>query len=327
MMRKKLKVILGGLAGLLLCACTEQEALNVDGLIRLGAKADIYTRASVNDLAGLSAVGKKVGVYGVVTEHADAASQLLTDEWGTNLLMSNVRTSGIDASTGVLSWEGAYAYPLEEGRFVKFCVYHPYAAAGTTGDNYVEASAKSSPILHFKLTGAEDVMWVQPVVGSRTLSPAPLVFDHRLTQLRFRLTDDEGNFADTQVTGLVFNGVNTVSTLNLETGKLGVWGTPSDGISFPLHAPVAITGTSDAPQNLPGEVMLQPGLAEFKLTVKTDKKGDFPNVVIRPTGGENTFAAGRSYLVTLKFRERTPVALSAVVTPWIMDGTGEGTVD
>lgn len=326
MMKKCLEMILGGVAGLLLCACTE-DALDADGLIRLGAKADTYTRASVNNLAGLSAVGNSVGVYGVVTQHADAASLLLTDEWGTVSLMNNIRTSGIDASTGVLSWEGAYAYPLEEGRYVKFCVYHPYAEVASEGDNYVEVPAKSSPVLHFKLTGAEDVMWVQPVVGARTLSPAPLVFDHRLTQLRFRLTDDEGNFADTQVTGLAFNGVNTISTLNLETGKLGAWSEPSDGIAFPLRASVIITGTSASPQDLPGEVMLQPGLSEFRLTVKTDKKGDFPNVVIRPTGGETIFAAGRSYLVTLKFRERTPVALSAVVTPWVMDGTGEGTVD
>lgn len=335
MMRQYLKPFSGLLAGLLLCGCTEQQAWDADGLIRLGAKPDIYTRASVNDLAGLSAVGNKVGVYGVVTQREDAASSLLTEEWGTAPLMNNVRTSAIDAATGALSWEGAYAYPLEEGRLVKFCVYHPHAevaagdgeATGIVGGNYVEVPEKSSPVLHFNLTGAEDVMWVKPVVGSRTTPPAALVFDHLLTQLRFRLTDDEGNFADTKITGLLFNAVNTVSTLNLEDGKLGEWSTPSDAVAFPLPAPVNITGKSDAPQNLQGEVMLQPGLPEFRMTVKTDNKGDFPNAVIRPTGGETVFAAGHSYMITLKFRERTPIALSAIVTPWVMDGTGEGTVD
>ena len=41
-------------------------------LIRLGTRADkstdVRTRASVNDLAGLVAVGDRVGVYGVVTD-------------------------------------------------------------------------------------------------------------------------------------------------------------------------------------------------------------------------------------------------------------------
>ena len=103
---------------------------------------------------------------------------------------------------------------------MKFCVYHPYAPVGTGGDNYVEAVAGQSPVLHFRLTGAEDVMWVRPVTGSRREAPSALLFEHKLTQLRFRLVDDEGEFAGVTVTGLAFNGVNTASTLNLETGAL-----------------------------------------------------------------------------------------------------------
>lgn len=107
--------------------------------------------------------------------------------------MDNVRTTGIDAATGMLFWNGDYTYPLEESRRVKFCVYHPYAPVGTGGDNYVEAVAGQSPVLYFRLTGAEDVMWVRPVTGSRREAPSALLFEHKLTQLRFRLVDDEGN--------------------------------------------------------------------------------------------------------------------------------------
>ena len=53
----------GLLACLLLCTCAGQEPLAPDGLIRLGTRAGGYegsaTRASVNDLAGLAAVGDK----------------------------------------------------------------------------------------------------------------------------------------------------------------------------------------------------------------------------------------------------------------------------
>lgn len=117
------------------------------------------TRASVNDLAGLVAVGDRVGVYGVVTDRTDASYAALTAEWDAAPLMNNVRTTKIDATSGMLFWDGDYSYPPEENKRVKFCVYHPYAPVGTGGDNYVEAVAGHSPVLHFKLTGAEDVMW------------------------------------------------------------------------------------------------------------------------------------------------------------------------
>ena len=62
------KNIAGMAVCLLLCACAERESLLPDGLIRLGTRADkstdVRTRASVNDLAGLVAVGDRVGVYG-----------------------------------------------------------------------------------------------------------------------------------------------------------------------------------------------------------------------------------------------------------------------
>ena len=87
--------------------------------------------------SGRASVGDKVGVYGVVTTRTDALYAPLTSEWNGTPLMDNVRTTGIDAATGMLFWNGDYTYPLEENRRVKFCVYHPYAPVGTGGDNYV----------------------------------------------------------------------------------------------------------------------------------------------------------------------------------------------
>ena len=131
------KNIAGMAVCLLLCACAERESLLPDGLIRLGTRADkstdVRTRASVNDLAGLVAVGDRVGVYGVVTDPADASYAALTAEWDTAPLMNNVRTTKIDATSGMLFWDGDYSYPPEENKRVKFCVYHPYAPVGTGG--------------------------------------------------------------------------------------------------------------------------------------------------------------------------------------------------
>ena len=219
------KNIAGMAVCLLLCACAERESLLPDGLIRLGTRADkstdVRTRASVNDLAGLVAVGDRVGVYGVVTDRANASYAALTAEWDAAPLMNNVRTTKIDATSGMLFWDGDYSYPPEENKRVKFCVYHPYAPVGTGGDNYVEAVAGHSPVLHFKLTGAEDVMWAHPVTGSRRQVPSALIFEHKLTQLRFRLIDDEGEFAGVKVTGLLLTGVSTAATLRFGNGGTG----------------------------------------------------------------------------------------------------------
>ena len=325
------KTVLGMFICLLFCMCAGQEDLLPDGIIRLGIGTEIRgktsTRVSVNDLAGLVAVGNNIGVYGVVTECADALHEMLVTEWNGTPLMNNVRTSGIDARTGMLFWDGNYTYPLEENRLVKFCVYHPYASIGTDTGNCMEVVAGKSPVLHFRLTGTEDVMWVHPVIGSRRYNPSVLLFEHKLTQLRFRLIDDEGEFTGVNITELVFNEVNTNSTLNLETGELGEWLASPDAVSFPLKSPVGISGTTDMPQILAGEVMLQPGQPVFRLTLKTDSRGDYPDIEIRPSGGETFFSAGLSYMVTLKFQNRTAMAFSAKVTPWVMDGYGEGMVE
>ena len=103
-------------------ACCFAHAPGRSRWLRAGGYEGSATRASVNDLAGLAAVGDKVGVYGVVTTRTDALYAPLTSEWNGTPLMDNVRTTGIDAATGMLFWNGDYTYPLEENRRVKFCV-------------------------------------------------------------------------------------------------------------------------------------------------------------------------------------------------------------
>lgn len=173
------------------CSRTEGER-NSQTEIRLGTKG--VTRA-VNTLGDLSDVGDRIGIYGVRIAGTSAGASG-KESWGNELVMDNVRTSDVDPSTGSIGWAGHYYYPLEEDRSVEFCAYHPYAAAGSDGDCFVEASAPGkAPALHFTLSGQEDVMCAEPVIGSRSRVPGPLEFRHVLTQLRFRLVDPEGAFA------------------------------------------------------------------------------------------------------------------------------------
>jgi hypothetical protein len=318
---------------LFLGGCTQHDEFDSSLRIRLGAGTQaVQSRAAVNDLAGLSAAGSNVGIYGMVTA-SSSGTALPGETWGNTPLMDNVRTTSIDATTGAIGWSDTYTYPVEESSYVRFCAYHPYAAAGLSGSNYVVApAADRAPELYFTLTGSEDVMYATPVTGGKSTTPGTLVFNHALTQIRFRVVDETGNFSGETLSAITFNGVNTTSSMNLESGAPGSWGTPSNAISAGVGTSVTITGTTEAPQSVGSPVMLQPGQSSFSLKVITSK-GTFGAVTIRPTsstdGGtttESSFAAGRSYLITLIFRSLTQLAVTAAVTPWVMDGTGQGII-
>ena len=307
------------------CSRTEGER-DSQTEIRLGTKG--VTRA-VNTLGDLSDVGDRIGIYGVRIAGTSAGASG-KESWSNELVMDNVRTSDVDPSTGSIGWAGHYYYPLEEDRSVEFCAYHPYAAAGSDGDCFVEAPAPGkAPALHFTLSGQEDVMCAEPVIGSRSRVPGPLEFRHVLTQLRFRLVDPEGAFAGETLDEIALLDVNTTGVMDVETGALGAWGDPAE-LAVPGIETVPITGSEELPQEVGGEVMLQPGLSSFVIRVVTSR-GSYDRVVIRPTSVmgetvETSFAAGRSYLITLTFRPLTGISLSATVVPWQMGGTGSGVV-
>lgn len=304
------------LALVLFASCTQNEMEGSD-VIRLGVKPDAYTRASVNDVQGLMAVGNKIGVYGVKTNESNA-SELLSDDWILAPLMNNICTKSIDAN-GLMNFNEIYTYSDE--RNVKFCAYYPYAKVGTTGANYVEAAESKAPLLHFTLTGEEDVMYSTPVIGSqKDAGNKVLVFNHALTQLRFKLVDQSGIMADAKVSIILFNGINTTSTLNIETGELGTWGNPSNDIKIKTDYPFSVQG-----QELGAKVMLQPGLPNFSLNIATDKNGTYSDIKIRPDKTA-TFEAGTSYLITLTFLNKTEIFAKATVQPWVMGGHGEGIV-
>lgn len=314
-----MKRIVGIWLGLaLLASCTQHDELVDSGLIRLGVKAGAYSRASATS-AGLAAIGDKIGIYGVVTEKT-STTDLLSNEWVLNPLMNNVRTKSVNETTGAIEWEHAYSYPQEANRYVKFCAYHPYApVANPASGSYVEMKAGQAPLLHFTLTGGEDVMCADPVIGSREQTPDALVFSHVLTQLRFKLVDTEGILKDTKIKTVVINDVNTTFTMNIETGLLADWGTPAT-VNVQKQ-PVAVINVLELEQ----AVMLQPEQATFSMTITTDNGTVYPGIKIKPDN-DPAFKAGKSYLVTLAFRNKTEIKSSAVVQPWILGGYAENII-
>lgn len=310
-----------------LASCSTEADLESRGVIRLGV-SEPASRAAVNSLADLSQYGgDKVGVFGLEIDR----NVPVLGAWSGNLVMKNVRTSGIDADNGTLHWTGTYYYPLEKEHYVEFFAYHPYAEIAESGSSYVEfTGTDAAPVLHFTVDGSQDVLYTDtehPVIGNISSAPDNLRFRHALTRLTFALSDPDSGYAGATLTGITFQQVNTSGSMNIENGKLGTWSAPSD-LAMPM-SPVAINAQEQI-QSIDGEMMLEPGRKEFFITVHTSS-GDVPNVRIAPKtnsdgSAADTFAAEQSYRITLKFAQKQTIQLSATVEEWKFGGYGYGVV-
>ncbi len=332
-----LKFLCGALvACVAMCGCSTKEDLDTRGEIRLGVAAS--TRASIGNIDDLAThAGNNIGIYGVkIAAHSsvEGAEWTATEFNETNpeaggLIMDNVQTSSIDAA-GLIHWDGKgpYYYPLDENAGVKFCAYHPYSAVSITAP-----AAGQAPVVNFTLTGAEDLMYATPAFGWRTKTEATnLRFNHVLTQLKFVLSDAEGNFVGKNLEAIKFTGfdttvtgVNTTGKMNIETGVISDWATPAElSVGGIAAGGVEITNDAKTGQEVGSEIMLQPELASFLITVTIDGV-KYENIRIKPQG-EDTFAKGKSYKITLIFKEKVEIGVSATVEPWIEGGTGYGEV-
>ncbi len=314
-------------------SCSTKQDLDVresERVIRLGAggvEETPRTKAVVNSLTDLASpgVGDNIGICGVRVNSNTAAPVM---GWGNVLPMDNVRTTAVSAANGAVSWNGVYFYPLDNA-YVKFCAYHPYASYEGNGRLRLEPSSTGkAPLLSFTLNGEDDIMYATPVIGKQGSAPDPLMFHHTLTQLTFEIIDDSGTLVGEKIQSIEVLDVNTSSTMNIETGAFGTWGTKAN---------LTVSGTADveilstAAQAVGSSIMLQPDQASFKVRVNTSSLGSF-TATIRPTSiGDNgsyetSFAAGRSYLISLRFDKTTELGALATVTDWVLIGYDEITI-
>lgn len=323
-----------------LCACSKSSDYENSLIIRLGIQTDAYSRGagSIDDITKLAdAINNNkdyIGIYGLMTTTPGAASSVLAAEWTQTPFLYNLQVTGC-TSGGALSWTGDYSYPIT-GESVKFCAYYPWKPTGVSGNTgFTVTENGKSPIVHFNIEGTDDVMVAAPVVGNSTTSPAPLEFSHLLTQLRFQLIDVSGYFTGYKIKKMAFKSVNTWTTLDVETGVLSNWRNPAELIFCEelsnAFYPCTITpSTSANPQVLNGTIMLEPGHPHFDMTISIEDTGgvvhNYDVRIVPTSAGDNTFAQERSYLITLRFENRTDIRLSATVKPWEFGGTGEGII-
>lgn len=302
--------------------------------IRIRLSAELPdTKNAIGSLADLNALPEKFGIYGADTRRSDATVRL-GEEWGNTPRMDNVQVAGIDPQ-GRITLKQDYTYDPDENMWVKFFAYSPYVPEEKTlqDGSYIEAPAAGrAPALHFVLTGKQDLMWASPVTGNKLNVPDGLVFEHLLTQLSFQIVDLAGTMQGHSVEAVIFSGVTTACTVDLETGKMGEWTLPTDDVTLSMPESVPITGSPETPQALGGEVMLPPGREYFTIRVVTDKDV-YRNIRIVPAEPEKTFRAGKAYLITLSFNvsdepggNRTDIQVGVSLKPWEKGGYGDADV-
>lgn len=322
---------LGLSALILLASCSnDNEAIGTDSnKTRILLGTALQTKAPVNDASGLNAAG--IGLYGITTQNTTAGE--FVADWTAAKILDNVKPGSIEGD-GSIVLPIPYYYPENAADYLKFMAFHPYAAAGTTGDNYLHVTDAAAPELNFTLTGKEDLMYATPAIGNNaTTAVQNLAFKHSLTQITFDVIKDQAMVGELSVTGIQFAGVNTTGKMNIETGVISDWGTPgaliafnsvSDGGAVEIPASDATAVVAGSP------VMLQGDQAKFALNIATTAK-TFQNVEIIPTSPATAFEVGKSYKVTITFNvgDVTPgqeIKLSASVQPWEDGGTGSGSV-
>ncbi len=305
MFRNSLFVI--AFCGLLASCSTKQELeqREMDGVIRLGV-GKVITKAEARTVVDLA---DKIGIYGVQLPNKTASG------WGNALSMDNVRSTAVSAS-GAISWDGVFYYPIDPSHYVKFCAYYPYADGSRL---IIEAPASGkAPVLQFTLNGTDDILYADPVVGSRSETPDPLYFHHALTQLTFEIEDATGALADRVLESLVVENANTVSSMNIENGTFSAWSAPAT-LRVPGVEGKNITFVAGTPLVLGEAIMLQPGLKSFDIRLSIAGQDSSYLVEVTPTG-EETFAAGHSYKIKLTFNENVDIVAGAVVSEWLLMG-------
>lgn len=324
------------LAVIVLASCSkEMETAEPDkGKTPILLGTGVSTKAPVNTVTGLNDAG--IGIFGITTTNTTAATSIA--DWTAAVILDNVKPASVKEDNGIVL-PIPYYYPAQNTDYVKFMAFHPYAATGTSGDNYLEVSAASAPVFHFTLTGQEDLMCAVPAIGNNeTTTPPNLEFAHKLTQITFKVIKhaDMAGVSGTenlQITGIQFASANTTGSMNIEDGLVSGWATPGTLVAFneAVHGgKVTIPASTAEAAKVGVPVMLQPGQAKFLLNVSTSSK-TFTNVEVVPGDGDTEFKVGKSYDVTLTFNLASAdpaeqIQLTASVQPWITGGTGSGSV-
>ena len=301
------KILLPVLAAALLAGCAKEEnAGNANELvpIRLGAGVEaVATKAPVNSGDQFTA-----GIAGWEAAQ-NAAAYTENPKWNTTITVDEA----IDPENGSSSvtWAITQHYNNAADIYTHMKAWHP---AGTLSGTTVTFEENNTD-------GADDVLYLTDAVsGNKESSTLTLPFEHKTTQLIFKVVQGEGFAAGTTINKIEVVDAATPKGINLATDALeynnaanltiqGIDATAGEAIL----APDAITPAN----NIVGEpVMIKEG-SELYINVLLKEGGDdkeFTNTKVTIDGG-GMLKVGTAYTITLTVG-REGIMAQATVKDW-----------
>lgn len=220
---------------------------------------------------------------------------------GTDIIYQGISPSGIDETTQHLLFKNPpLVYPTNN-HSVTLTGYYP-----TLSNNGTSYTLDDSGLLHFTLTGDEDLMYAPSVEAGNKSNPTPvhLNFVHKLTCIKFKLINE--------ITGDLPDGLITLSTtgpssgtLDLHSGTLTANGLQS---TFTLPTPLnASTLAKSTETEVKGELLLIPSTAAmpqdyaFKLSIN-----NIDYTIQIDNTNKPEWKEGMSYTLTITIKGLTP---------------------
>lgn len=238
-------------------------------------------------------------------ESASAANYAAAATWSTTAQI----TASASASDITLAQTQTYSQQSGVKTYMK--AWYP---AGTLGANGKVTFGGTQD-------GTTDVLLAGEVSGSATDSdPKTLVFNHPLTQLKFKVDADAAFGTSTAITGISVQGAALPAGLDLV----------ADAVTYAAGATLPVPGiasgqtitTTAAPAGDP--VMMKPFTGNRITLTVTTSAANYDNVTAT-IDDDADFIAGKAYTITLHF-SGADLQAKAQVTDWVDSGTGEGTV-
>ena len=285
------KLITLALACVALASCSKE---NEEG-VELNAPVEIKLNAGIEGMARAE-ITKITGATDVQFVRVDGA----TPSWTT---VTDISTTGsIAESTGTISLTTKQYYPTD-GSNANILGFFPVATSITNG------------VASMTIDGEKDLIYAQPVFGTKGTPMSNLAFNHLLTQFKFVIIRD-GATTNTDITNVSvkLENMNTTCDLALANGTLSNWGTPT------FSSEAISTGTASTTASTPtAGIMLEPNLSSINVTVSAT---GYTSTIVPIAGtDDNSFKAGKAYTITLTFKG-TEIPPTATITEW---GTGTAT--
>lgn len=241
---------------------------------------------------------------------------------GTDIIYRGISPSGIDETTQHLLFKNPpLVYPANN-HSVTLAGYYP--TLSSDGTSY---TIDDSGLLHFTLTGEEDLMYAPSIEAGTKLNPTPvqLKFEHKLTCIKFKLINE--------ITGDLPDGLITLSTtgpssgtLNLQSGTLTAVDDSQSifTLSTQLNASTLAKSTET---EVNGELLLIPSTATaprdyaFKLSID-----NIDYTIQIDNANKPEWKEGMSYTLTITIKGLTP-STKGNGTPASFNKTGiQGTI-